>query len=88
MIHLKRFSPQERFREKLNTAVELPVSGLDLSANSTGQTSCWYNLYGVCNHSGTLFSGHYTACCRHPHSGDWCEFNDSRVHPVSQPAER
>lgn len=39
---------------------------------------CRYNLYGVANHSGTLYSGHYTAYCKHPYSAEWHEYNDSR----------
>ncbi|KAF0303376.1 Ubiquitin carboxyl-terminal hydrolase 2 [Amphibalanus amphitrite] len=45
MVHLKRFSPQERFRGKLNTTVDFSVNGLDLSPYSAGQTPCRYSLY-------------------------------------------
>ncbi|XP_066991120.1 ubiquitin carboxyl-terminal hydrolase 2 [Anabrus simplex] len=84
VLHLKRFSPMERFRGKLNVTVDFPLTGLDLSAYaaSRGQ-GCMYNLYGVANHSGTTYSGHYTAYCRHPYSGDWHEYNDSRVSSIS-----
>ena len=84
VVHLKRFSPQERFCGKLNTTVDFPMNGLDLSPYSAGQAPCRYNLYGVANHSGTLFSGHYTAYCKHPYTSEWYEFNDSRVHPINQ----
>jgi ubiquitin C-terminal hydrolase len=69
----------ERFRGKLNVTVDFPLSGLDLStyAASRGQ-GCMYNLYGVANHSGTTYSGHYTAYCKHPYTGEWHEYNDSR----------
>lgn len=40
--------------------------------------NCTYNLYGVSNHSGTVYTGHYTAYCKHPYSGEWHDFNDSR----------
>lgn len=39
---------------------------------------CRYNLYAISNHSGTTYSGHYTAYCRHPYSLAWHEYNDSR----------
>ena len=58
VFHLKRFSPQERYRGKLNSVVDFPLCGLDLSSYSEGQGPCKYNL---ANHSGTLYSGHYTA---------------------------
>ncbi|RVE52232.1 hypothetical protein evm_003151 [Chilo suppressalis] len=57
VIHLKRFSPTERFRGKLNVLVEFPLTGLDMSpyaATSGGNNSPApvYNLYAVSNHSG------------------------------------
>ncbi|XP_011134975.2 ubiquitin carboxyl-terminal hydrolase 2 isoform X4 [Harpegnathos saltator] len=84
VIHLKRFSPMERFRGKLNVMVDFPLTGLDLSAFAAPKVpGCTYNLYGVANHSGTTYSGHYTAYCKHPYSGEWHEYNDSRVSVVS-----
>lgn len=80
---LKRFSPMERFRGKLGCTVDFPLSGLDLSAYASAskggsQQACAYALYGVANHSGTTYSGHYIASCKHPYSGAWHEYNDSR----------
>ncbi|XP_015108842.1 ubiquitin carboxyl-terminal hydrolase 15 [Diachasma alloeum] len=84
VIHLKRFSPTERFRAKLSVLVDFPLTGLDLSAFAAPDVQgCTYNLYGVANHSGTPYSGHYTAYCKHPYSGEWHEYNDSRISPVS-----
>ncbi|XP_021918594.1 ubiquitin carboxyl-terminal hydrolase 2-like [Zootermopsis nevadensis] len=84
VLHLKRFSPTERFRGKLNVTVDFPLNGLDLStyAANRGQ-GCMYNLYGVANHSGTTYSGHYTAYCKHPYTAEWHEYNDSRVTSIS-----
>ncbi|RVE52231.1 hypothetical protein evm_003150 [Chilo suppressalis] len=31
----------------------------------------------------TTYSGHYTAYCKHPYTGDWHEYNDSRVTPIN-----
>ncbi|XP_026331558.1 ubiquitin carboxyl-terminal hydrolase 2-like isoform X3 [Hyposmocoma kahamanoa] len=84
VLHLKRFSPTERFRGKLNVLVEFPLTGLDMSPYAAArQASPVYNLYAVSNHSGTTYSGHYTAYCKHPYTGDWHEYNDSRVTPIS-----
>lgn len=77
---LKRFSPGERFR-KLDASVDFPLTELDMSAyTSPGikPSPCSYQLYGVINHSGSAYSGHYTASCRHPFSANWHEYNDSR----------
>ncbi|KAM3956206.1 ubiquitin carboxyl-terminal hydrolase 2 isoform 2-T2 [Aphomia sociella] len=84
VLHLKRFSPSERFRGKLGVPVEFPLNGLDMSPYAAAQgTRCLYNLYAVSNHSGTTYSGHYTAYCKHPYTGDWHEYNDSRVTPIN-----
>ncbi|XP_028130008.1 ubiquitin carboxyl-terminal hydrolase 2 isoform X3 [Diabrotica virgifera virgifera] len=84
VIHLKRFSPTERFRGKLNVTVDFPMEGLDMSQYAADNVSpCRYNLYAISNHSGTTYSGHYTAYCRHPYTGHWHEYNDSRVSSIS-----
>ncbi|XP_049883713.1 uncharacterized protein LOC126379127 isoform X2 [Pectinophora gossypiella] len=84
VIHLKRFSPTERFRGKLNVLVEFPLTGLDMSPfAATRGPQAIYNLYAVSNHSGTTYSGHYTAYCKHPYTGEWHEYNDSRVSPIN-----
>lgn len=86
VLHLKRFSPTERFRGKLSVVVEFPLTGLDMSplaASTTAPPAATYNLYAVSNHSGTTYSGHYTAYCKHPYTGDWHEYNDSRVSTIS-----
>ena len=43
-----------------------------------GRGSCLYDLYAVSNHMGTARGGHYTAYARHPYSGEWHHFNDTR----------
>ncbi|KAF5281657.1 hypothetical protein FQR65_LT14587 [Abscondita terminalis] len=85
VIHLKRFSPTERFRGKLSVSVDFPLENLDMKnyAAESGSSDCRYNLYAISNHSGTTYSGHYTAYCRHPYSHAWHEYNDSRVSGIS-----
>ncbi|XP_014251956.1 ubiquitin carboxyl-terminal hydrolase 2-like [Cimex lectularius] len=82
VLHLKRFSPSERYR-KLSATVEFPLTNLDMSAYSSNQQTCIYNLYAVSNHSGSAHSGHYTAYCLHRKNQQWYEFNDSRVSQTS-----
>ncbi|KAL8617510.1 hypothetical protein ACOMHN_064795 [Nucella lapillus] len=79
VFHLKRFS-QERYGRKLNSLVDFPVRGLDLSDySSEGGQKVTYDLYAVSNHSGGVHSGHYTALCKNPYTGEWHTFNDTRV---------
>ncbi|XP_008201637.1 ubiquitin carboxyl-terminal hydrolase 2 isoform X2 [Tribolium castaneum] len=87
VIHLKRFSLAERFRGKLSVTVDFPLEGLDMSNYAADNiTPCRYNLYAISNHSGTTYSGHYTAYCRHPYTKAWHEYNDSRVSSISSKA--
>lgn len=70
----------ERFRGKLSLTIDFPLEGLDMRnyAAEGSPSECRYNLYAISNHSGTTYSGHYTAYCRHPYSNAWHEYNDSR----------
>ncbi|KAF1801412.1 hypothetical protein V8B55DRAFT_1565843 [Mucor lusitanicus] len=88
LIHLKRFSFDGPFKDKLETIVESPMSGLDLSRyvpstmfppNQPPEKSAFnYDLYAVSNHFGSLTGGHYTACVRNGYKNEWHNFDDSR----------
>ncbi|XP_054714110.1 ubiquitin carboxyl-terminal hydrolase 31-like [Uloborus diversus] len=41
-----------------------------------------YELYGVCNHYGSMQGGHYTAYCRNPVTGHWYMYDDTKVQEV------
>lgn len=43
-----------------------------------GNHQATYSLHGVSNHVGSVYSGHYTAYCKHPYNGRWYSYNDSR----------
>lgn len=64
VIHLKRFSYNRYFKNKLETFVDFPVDYLDFStyiAHKNSQFSNHYILYAISNHYGGLGGGHYTA---------------------------
>ena len=42
-----------------------------------------YDLYAVCNHSGTLSRGHYTAFCKNPADGRWYNYDDTSVQQLT-----
>jgi ubiquitin C-terminal hydrolase len=64
VIHLKRFSYNRVFRDKIDTLVEVPLTDLDLSGYLTDDnnktTISKYNLIAVSNHYGGLGGGHCT----------------------------
>jgi len=87
VIHLKRFQFSRTWREKIETLVEYPVEGLDLTHYVKGPDKDKpqiYDLYGVSNHSGGMGFGHYTAYAKNKREGKWYKFNDSFVSDASE----
>ncbi|XP_051896201.1 ubiquitin carboxyl-terminal hydrolase 8 [Pristis pectinata] len=66
LVHLKRFSYEGRWKQKLQTNVDFPLENLELSNYVIGPKNNVkrYNLYAVSNHYGGLDGGHYTAYCK------------------------
>ena len=81
-IMFKRFSPN--LRNKINTVVDFPIDHLDLSPFVCGYKphTYVYELFGVCNHSGGLMGGHYTAFVRNTYN-EWLLYNDNNISKVS-----
>merc|ERR1712136_519218 len=63
IIHIKRFRVIGGRRNKINSLVHFPVTGLDLSDLVVADKANVpiYDLYAVSNHQGGLRGGHYTA---------------------------
>ena len=80
VIYLKRFN--NRF-QKNQILVKFPIDELDLSNYVIGykKETYKYELYGVCNHSGGVMGGHYTAYVKNA-NGKWYHFNDTIVSEV------
>lgn len=88
IIHLKRFSFSRSWRDKIDTLVEFPIDGLDMSKyvlNPAQKTKkqLTYNLIGVANHFGGLGGGHYTAYAKNAIQNAWYSFDDALVTPAS-----
>lgn len=78
VMHLKRFSSNRNFRDKLEVKVEYPTEGLDLSEMVRDQQdgkSLIYDLIAVDNHYGGLGGGHYTAYAKNFVNDSWYEYN-------------
>jgi hypothetical protein len=83
IIHLKRFNMESSSRTKIETFVKYP---LELNMNkflssATSYKEYMYDLIGVCLHSGSFETGHYTAYTKK--TSGWFCFNDSFVEPIS-----
>ncbi|XP_047219609.1 ubiquitin carboxyl-terminal hydrolase 8 [Girardinichthys multiradiatus] len=85
LVHLKRFSYEGRWKQKLQTSVDFPLDNLDLAQYVIGpkQNLKRYNLYGVSNHYGGLDGGHYTAYCKNSDKQRWYKFDDHEVTEIS-----
>lgn len=92
IISLKRFkSSRSRWGfggQKVNTLVEFPLEGLDmrpyvLMPEQKNSPNLIYDCYAISNHMGGVGGGHYTAYGKNPVDGQWYDFDDSYVQPVS-----
>ncbi|CAD8074353.1 unnamed protein product [Paramecium primaurelia] len=95
---LKRFKASHGFfKQKLETFVEFPVKGLDLTEFILNQNKphenfqieeeqkkLIYDLYAVSNHFGGMGGGHYTAFAKNHFNGQWYNFDDSQVSELNE----
>jgi len=81
VIDFKRFN--HNF-QKNQVLITYPINDLDLSDYVIGykKEMYKYELYAVCNHSGGVMGGHYTAFVKNA-NGKWYHFNDTNVSEVS-----
>lgn len=63
--------------------INFPLENLDLSKYVVGydSNSYIYDLYGICNHSGGVMGGHYTAFVKNANN-KWYLYNDRMVAEV------
>lgn len=80
-IDFKRFNSRN---QKNQILITFPLDNLDLSKYVIGykKNSYIYELYGVCNHSGGVQGGHYTAYVKNA-NGKWYHYNDTSVSEIA-----
>ena len=81
VIDLKRFSNNNNKNQKL---IDFPIENFDLSKYVIGykKDGYVYDLYGICNHSGSVHGGHYTAYVKNANN-KWYNFNDTSVSEIN-----
>ncbi|NXX77179.1 UBP4 hydrolase, partial [Urocolius indicus] len=86
VVHLKRFSYSRYWRDKLDTVVEFPIRGLNMSefVCDPRASSYVYDLIAVSNHYGAMGVGHYTAYAKNKVNDKWYYFDDSSVSVASE----
>jgi ubiquitin carboxyl-terminal hydrolase 8 len=80
VIDLKRFTYDGK---KIQKPINIELDNLDLTKFVKGynKDKYVYELYGVCNHSGGVLGGHYTANVKVNKKG-WYLFNDTNVSKI------
>uniref|UniRef100_A0A2K5DEW0 Ubiquitin carboxyl-terminal hydrolase 4 n=1 Tax=Aotus nancymaae TaxID=37293 RepID=A0A2K5DEW0_AOTNA len=86
VVHLKRFSYNRYWRDKLDTVVEFPIRGLNMSEFVCNQSArpYVYDLIAVFHHYGAMGLAHYTAYAKNKLNGKWYYFDDSNVSLASE----
>ncbi|XP_007499908.1 ubiquitin carboxyl-terminal hydrolase 4 isoform X3 [Monodelphis domestica] len=86
VVHLKRFSYNRYWRDKLDTVVEFPIRDLHMSEFVCDPAAgpYVYDLIAVSNHYGAMGVGHYTAYAKNKLNGKWYYFDDSNVSLASE----
>ncbi|XP_065058789.1 ubiquitin carboxyl-terminal hydrolase 15-like [Rhopilema esculentum] len=81
VIHLKRFSYNRWWRDKIDSLVDFPIRDLNLTPYVIDKEHppAVYDLHAVSNHYGGMGGGHYTAYCKNFYDGKWYYFDDSSV---------
>lgn len=83
VITLKRFSVNGK--NKRNDLVDFPLNALNLSKYICGYRpdTFIYELYAICNHSGNVYMGHYTAFVKN-YTNNWYLFNDNNIQKITE----
>ncbi|XP_039189947.1 ubiquitin carboxyl-terminal hydrolase 4 [Crotalus tigris] len=86
VVHLKRFSYNRYWRDKLDAVVDFPIRDLNMSefVGDPAASPYVYDLIAVSNHYGGLGVGHYTAYAKNKLNGKWYYFDDNNVSPASE----
>ncbi|CAN8017254.1 unnamed protein product [Ixodes persulcatus] len=86
IIHLKRFSYNRFWRDKIDTLVEFPISNLRMHDYIINQKHgpAVYDLIAVANHYGGMGGGHYTAYAKNKETEQWYYFDDNSVSPATE----
>ncbi|XP_028680996.1 ubiquitin carboxyl-terminal hydrolase 4 [Erpetoichthys calabaricus] len=86
VVHLKRFSYNRCWRDKLDTVVDFPIRELNMSEFVCDPKAgpYIYDLIAVSNHYGGMGGGHYTAYAKNKADGKWYYFDDNSVSSASE----
>ena len=81
ILHFKRFNNSGN---KINNLIEFPIDQLDLRKYCVGydKNKSIFSLFGVCNHIGSINSGHYFSYCKH--KDNWYNYDDTNITKIKE----
>uniref|UniRef100_H2ZJG5 ubiquitinyl hydrolase 1 n=1 Tax=Ciona savignyi TaxID=51511 RepID=H2ZJG5_CIOSA len=81
IVYIKRFLYHSKNAVKVDDEVLFPMESFNPGAISGTRPNRFksYNLVACMSHFGGVYSGHYTAHCKHPVTGKWYLYNDENV---------
>lgn len=80
IVNINRF---DNSNKKINTLVTIHDTNINLSKYVLGynKSSYTYELFGICNHNGNCYGGHYYSYVKN--NGKWYEFNDTIIAEIN-----
>lgn len=81
ILNLNRFNNNN---QKINTLVNFDINRINLCNYVLGynKESFIYEIFGICNHSGNCFGGHYYSYIKN--NNKWFNFNDTNVSEIPE----
>ena len=77
VIHLKRFNNRDKVELKVDFPIKQTLNISEYVIDNKEKVNCEYELFGICNHIGSLTGGHYTAYAKN--NGEWYYYDDPIV---------
>ena len=84
IFQLQRFQFNGSIYVKSDVKVDFPFNLFDLEEFSESKMVPEYELYAVCNHTGSKYGGHYFTYSKIKELKKWFIFNDSRCNEISE----
>ena len=85
ILHFQRFQFTGVTFKKYNEKIDFPLTLFDLNDFTVEHARKYYELYAVCNHSGTRNYGHYWTYAKvKDHDNKWFSFNDATVTEIKE----
>lgn len=80
IIHLKRWNNNLRKNQRI---IYFDLNTLNMDKYMSHEKNVTYNLFGIINHSGNIFGGHYHSFIKNDNN-KWYLFNDTQVSEIKE----